>query len=125
MLLNLAGCCTGLMEAVGHWVGQGTLGLRKEYLNSNINVNVCEIIYWRRIFRFKYVRTKKEMMMIIRLCVFESDLEVPRVPATQATLSPFQDGARLGNIQDPSSKMEQDGERSKIQDGAGLEKLWN
>ena len=56
------------------------------------------------------------MMMIIRLCVFESDLEVPRVPATQATLSPFQDGARLGNIQDPSSKMEQDGERSKIQD---------
>ena len=93
-LLNLAGCCTGLMAAVGHWVGQGTLGLRKEYLNSNINVNVCEIIYWRRIFRFKYVRTKKEMMMIIRLCVFESDLEVPRVPATQATLSPFQDGAR-------------------------------
>ena len=92
-LLNLAGCCTGLMVAVGHWVGQGTLGLRKEYLNSNINVNVREIIYWRRIFRFKYVRTKKEMMMIIRLCVFESDLEVPRVPATQATLSPFQDGA--------------------------------
>ena len=44
-LLNLAGCCTGLMVAVGHWVGQGTLGLRKEYLNSNINV--CEIIYWR------------------------------------------------------------------------------
>ena len=63
----------------------------------------------------KYVRTKKEMMMIIRLCVFESDLEVPRVPATQATLSPFQDGARLGNIQDPSSKMEQDGERSKME----------
>ena len=54
------------------------------------------------------------MMMIIRLYVFESDLEVPRVPATQATLSPFQDGARLGNIQDPRSKMEQDWKNSGI-----------